>query len=307
MDPQNQKQSLGQSVSFLIIDESSDGQRIDNFLIKTLKGVPKSRIYRLLREGELRVNKKRVKPEYRLQVGDQLRVPPIRLSVSEVGVSQEAVSYLKDRVVFEDEALLVLNKPHGLAVHGGSGMHGGLIEALRVLRPDAKFLELVHRLDKETSGLILIAKTRPALKIMHEALRAHTITKIYHAIVVGSWPKRINKIEAALEKGHLKSGERRVWAKEDAKPSVTTFQVLKASPAFSLIEARPLTGRTHQIRVHCKVAGFPIWGDDKYGVVKQPGIAAPKRMYLHAAELKFTHPVSGESIHLKAPSGFELP
>ncbi|WP_036228865.1 23S rRNA pseudouridine(955/2504/2580) synthase RluC [Marinobacterium jannaschii] len=294
------------SVRFVEISHDLEGQRIDNFLRNELKGVPKSLIYRILRKGEIRVNKKRVKPEYRLQGGDLVRIPPVRVAERDAPppVSQGLTESLEKAILFENNDLIIVNKPSGLAVHGGSGISLGLIEAFRQMRPQAKFLELVHRLDRDTSGCIMIAKKRSALKFMHEALQGSRITKIYNALVVGSWAARAQRVDAPLRKNELKSGERVVRVQPDGKPSLTEFKVLRRfGRRATLIEARPITGRTHQIRVHTQFLGHPIIGDDKYGVdainreMRDLGF---KRLFLHAAELRFPLPGGGREV-IQAP------
>lgn len=301
-----QNSTLGTKVSIVEITEDNDGQRIDNFLITALKGAPKSLIYRILRKGEVRVNKKRAKPEYRLVIGDLVRVPPVRLAekAPPPKVSDKLLSELEAAILYEDDDLIVVNKPSGLAVHGGSGISLGLIESFRQMRPQSKFLELVHRLDRDTSGCILIAKKRSALKLMHESLKKSTITKIYHALVVGSWSERKKRIDAPLRKNELKSGERVVKVASDGKASLTEYKVLERfGRTATLVEARPITGRTHQIRVHCQFAGHPIIGDSKYNSdgsnqeMRERGI---DRLYLHAAELRFPLPSGGRKV-VKAP------
>ncbi|WNC70855.1 23S rRNA pseudouridine(955/2504/2580) synthase RluC [Thalassotalea psychrophila] len=294
-------------VRFVTIDEESDGQRIDNFLLKTLKGVPKSMIYRLLRKGEVRVNKKRKKPEYKLQIEDVIRIAPIRVSEESNPVSTQLkkVSSLENHILFEDDCLIVINKPTGMAVHGGSGLSFGLIEALRALRPEARMLELVHRLDRDTSGCLMIAKKRSTLRALHEQLREKSVQKFYHALVKGHWSTKLTRATQGLRKNDLKSGERVVVVDNiNGKESETRFKVLKHYEGATLVRAFPVTGRTHQIRVHCKVSGHPIACDDKYG---SEGFSAQmnkqglKRLFLHAASLEFTHPKSGERVKFEAP------
>ncbi|HET8711421.1 MAG TPA: 23S rRNA pseudouridine(955/2504/2580) synthase RluC [Spongiibacteraceae bacterium] len=281
------------SVRMVEIDAGSDGQRIDNFLLRELKGVPKSRIYNLLRRGEVRVNKGRVKAEHRLSVGDVVRIPPIRMAES-AGAGPSVSAALSDRlaeaVLFEDEGLLVIDKPSGLAVHGGSGVNLGLIEALRAMRPQAKFLELVHRLDRDTSGCIMVAKKRSALLALHEALRGDGVDKRYLALAAGTWPRHRARIEVPLEKNTLRSGERVVRVSMEGKPALTEFKVLESFSIATLIEASPITGRTHQIRVHAQYAGHPLAGDEKYGDnaanarFRELGL---RRLFLHAYALSF--------------------
>ena len=289
-NPSNQPQNG--SVRLVEIDAGSDGQRVDNFLMRELKGVPKSRIYNLLRRGEVRVNKGRVKAEYRLCLGDVVRIPPVR-AVTETTAPTVSAS-LSDRlaaaILFEDEGLLVINKPSGLAVHGGSGVNLGLIEALRVMRPQAKFLELVHRLDRDTSGCIMVAKKRSALLTLHEALRGDGVNKRYLALAAGAWPSHRTRVDVPLEKNTLRSGERVVRVSAEGKAALTEFAVIESFPLATLIEAAPITGRTHQIRVHAQYAGYPLAGDEKYGDnatnmrLRELGL---KRLFLHAHTLAF--------------------
>ena len=292
------------AVQFVTIDADNVQQRIDNFLIAKLKGVPKSMLYRILRKGEVRVNKKRVKPDYKLCEGDYVRIPPVRISEKPaVQVDSKRVAALEHTIIFEDDRIMLLNKPSGLAVHGGSGLSYGLIEALRILRPEQSFLELVHRLDRDTSGCLLVAKKRSALRNLHEQLREKTMLKRYHALVMGQWPSHRHKVVAPLQKNVLKSGERLVSVSNAGKPSETTFKVLARYGFSSLVEASPITGRTHQIRVHCLHAGCPIGLDDKYGNtdfdehLKSLGL---KRLFLHAHSLEFTHPHSGKKMQFTA-------
>jgi 23S rRNA pseudouridine955/2504/2580 synthase len=299
------KPSANISVRYIEVEEDQAGQRIDNFLLTALKGVPKSMIYRIIRKGEVRVNKKRIKPDGRIQGGDLVRIPPIRVSEpNDVPIVGKALLELLDAsILYESKALIVLNKPSGLAVHGGSGINLGLIEAMRQLRPDERFLELVHRLDRDTSGCIMIAKKRSMLRHLHEALRQNRVNKIYHALVVGKWESKNNMVDAPLRKNELQSGERIVKVQPDGKASITRFKVLRRFTQTTLIEAKPVTGRTHQIRVHTQFAGHPIIGDDKYGVeavnrdMKKQGV---RRLFLHSAMLQVALP-EGEMLNVKAP------
>jgi len=292
-------------VRYITIDENSIDQRIDNFLMRELNKVPRSVIYRILRKGEVRVNKKRIKQTYRLQLGDIVRIPPVEVAAKTVITPVKAkFEWLEQQVLYEDVGMLVLNKPAGLAVHGGSGINCGLIEALRVVRED-KNLELVHRLDRGTSGCIMIAKKRSVLRELHAALRDHQIAKTYQAIVLGNWSASCNKIDVPLKKNVLQSGERIVRVDPDGKEAITTFKILKRFSAFTLIEARLKTGRTHQIRVHTKHAGHSIIGDDKYTnnkinleFAKKYGL---KRMCLHAVSLKLLPPGADEMLEVRAP------
>jgi len=293
-------------VQFIEIEADQAGQRIDNFLRNVLKGAPKSLIYRLLRKGEVRVNKKRIKPEYKLQGGDLIRVAPVRLPQKgeAAPVSDSLISHLESAVLFEDDRLMVLNKPSGLAVHGGSGVSLGLIEAVRKLRPDARFLELVHRLDRDTSGCIMIAKKRSMLRVLHEALRERKVMKIYQALVVGRWESRHKQIDAPLLRVEVRSGERFVKVDDEGKASLTDFKVLRRfGDRATLIEARPKTGRTHQIRVHCQFTGHPIVGDTKYTADEDNQLFRElgfKRLMLHAAGLVVSLP-GGERVEVSAP------
>jgi len=278
-------------VQFVLVDEESSGQRLDNFLMRHTRGVPRTRLYRALRKGEVRVNKGRVKADYRVVAGDSVRIPP--LQQASAGATGAAPARMADRVsrqvVHEDDDLLVINKPSGLAVHGGSGLSFGLIETLRQQRPQARYLELVHRLDRDTSGLIMIAKRAAVLRELHRQLREKHIDKRYLALVAGQWPQRQQRVEAPLEKNVLLSGERMVKVSEAGKRAITEFRVLERFGDATLVEARPITGRTHQIRVHALHVGCPLLGDDKYEsersatVTRQLGL---KRLFLHAASLQ---------------------
>jgi 23S rRNA pseudouridine955/2504/2580 synthase len=291
-----------------IVDESSVNQRLDNYLLKILRGVPKSHVYRLLRRGEVRVNGQRAQPERRLLMDDKVRVPPVRLSgpaPGTGGVSSGAeTSVLGVHICFEDDSLLVLDKPSGWAVHGGSGVSRGVIEQLRAERPQARFLELVHRLDRDTSGLLLLAKKRSALTQLHADLRDGRVTKHYRALVHGRWRKGKRRIDAPLQASMAAPAEKRMRVDADGVAASTVFSPVSLWHGFSLLDAHLLTGRTHQIRVHLNHAGFPIVGDDKYGdaerdkPLKRLGV---RRLLLHAFSLAFTHPVTGEAMALQAP------
>lgn len=294
-------------VRFITIDGEDAGQRIDNFLLRTLKGVPKSHLYRLMRKGEIRVNKKRIKPVYKLLVDDVVRIAPIRVSEKPEAVSTglNIVANLEKQILFEDDRLIVINKPSGMAVHGGSGLSFGLIEALRSLRPDARMLELVHRLDRDTSGCLVVAKKRSALRHLHEQLRNKKVQKFYHALVKGHWPTKLTRVTEGLRKNDLKSGERVVITDNiNGKESETRYRVLERYRGATLVRAFPVTGRTHQIRVHCQVSGHSIAMDAKYGhesfdaEMKSKGL---KRLFLHAASIEFTHPGTQERIKIEAP------
>ncbi len=293
-------------VQMLEVAPELAGQRIDNFLRTQLRGVPKTLIYRILRKGEVRVNKGRVKPEYKLQAGDLVRVPPLRLAERDEPepLAQGLLERLEAAIVYEDKALIVLNKPAGIAVHGGSGLSYGVIEALRQLRPDAKELELVHRLDRDTSGLLMIAKKRSMLRHLHQALRGDGVDKRYMALVRGRWETSKKQVSAPLLKNTLRSGERMVEVTEDGKEALTLFRVLRRFGDFAtLVEARPVTGRTHQIRVHARHAGHSIAGDSKYGdeeFTREIRVLGGKRLFLHAYALRVPLPDGGE-LALEAP------
>lgn len=329
-------------VTYLQVDEASETQRIDNYLAKVLKGVPKNHIYRILRSGEVRVNKKRVDAEYRLQIGDEVRVPPIRVAEAAAKPAPPSTrAKLADHVIYEDDAMLALNKPAGMAVHGGSGISLGVIEQLRLERPQAKFLELVHRLDRETSGVLMIAKKRSALTALHEAMRHHQMDKRYLMVVQGHWQEARRKVTLDLQKFVTESGERRVKVVDEpllssepggrkslkasgfvaqrhaakgrfeveTQTSETWFYLQELLANFSFLQAKLITGRTHQLRVQLSHLGFPILGDDKYGdfaLNKQLSKQGLKRMFLHSSETRIAHPLSGEPLHLVAPLPEEL-
>lgn len=288
----------------LTIGPDDAGQRIDNFLIRICKGVPKSHVYQVLRSGQVRVNKGRIAQTYRLAEGDTVRVPPMRLAERD----QSQVPGAEFRVLLEDDALLIIDKPAGIAVHGGSGVSYGVIEQLRAARPDAKFLELVHRLDRETSGILMIAKKRSALTGLHEQIRTGLLDKRYLALVRGDWQNRRQHVKLPLFKYSTPDGERRVRVQSDGLPSHTVFNLLRKYGEFVVLEAELKTGRTHQIRVHLAASGFPIAGDDKYGdfalnraLQKADGSrVALKRMFLHAWRLGFEHPISGKRLTVEA-------
>lgn len=295
-----------QEVKWVTITEDNDGQRVDNFLLAQLRGVPKSIIYRIVRKGEVRVNKGRVKPDTRLKVGDQLRIPPVirKEKAEKVKPGSRVQNVVEESVIFENDQMLVVNKPSGIAVHGGSGLSFGLIEVLRAARPEARFLELVHRLDRDTSGLVMIAKKRSSLRYLQDELRERRIGKHYHALVGGSWPGNVSKVNAPLLRYEMANGERRVKVDPAGKASLTRFRCLANYEGYSLVEASPVTGRTHQIRVHSVWAGHPIAGDDKYMddvSLKAFRALGGQRLMLHAHALEFALPVTGERVHLKAP------
>ena len=297
-------------VQCVSISTEQAGQRIDNFLLRFLKGVPKSRIYRLLRKGEVRVNKGRIKPEYRLKSGDQVRIPPVRVAQSTpASPGVQSVQKLADTILYEDERLLVLNKPAGMAVHGGSGLSYGVIEALRVLRPQAPYLELVHRLDRDTSGCLMIAKRRSELRMLHELLRKGEIDKRYLLLAQGNWSQGPYRVNAALEKNLLRGGERLVRVDEEGKTALTHFHFLDSYQGASLMEADLKTGRTHQIRVHAAHAGHPLAGDDKYGdkdFNRQMRRLGLKRLFLHAHTVAFEDNERHRNIHVSAALSADL-
>jgi 23S rRNA pseudouridine955/2504/2580 synthase len=287
-------------VTWLEVGEESDAQRIDNFLVRRLKGVPKSHVYRVLRSGEVRVNSGRVKPDYRLRIGDRVRVPPVRVAKPALKGFIRPIDF---PLVFEDPSLLVIDKPSGVAVHGGSGVSHGVIESLRAARPEAKMLELAHRLDRDTSGLLVVAKKRSALVELHRMLRDGEVEKIYIAVVKGVPASKRFDITEALHKYVNAKGERRVAVKEGGMEAVTKVKVLGSTGELSVLQLRLMTGRTHQIRVHLAHAGHPVLGDDKYGdfefnrALARQGV---KRLFLHARRVVFKHPVDGKRIALES-------
>jgi 23S rRNA pseudouridine955/2504/2580 synthase len=285
----------------LEVGEESEAQRLDNFLLRHLKGVPKSHVYRVVRSGEVRVNSGRVKPDYRVRIGDKVRVPPIRVSFSK---SKPPAKPFDLPIVHEDPSLLVVDKPSGVAVHGGSGVSHGVIESLRAARPEAKMLELAHRLDRDTSGLLVIAKKRSALVELHRMLRDGEVEKVYVAVVKGVPGSKHFDITEPLHKYVNAKGERRVAVKEGGLSAVTRIKLLEKSKDISLVQLRLMTGRTHQIRVHLAHAGYPVVGDDKYGdfefnrALARQGV---KRLFLHARRLAFKHPVDGKATRIDSP------
>jgi 23S rRNA pseudouridine955/2504/2580 synthase len=288
------------------VEEGFAGQRLDNFLLTQLKGVPKSRVYRIVRKGEVRVNKGRTKVNYRLQHGDMVRIPPIRIAEKEAppSPSNRIQELLQNSILYEDKRLLVLNKPSGLAVHGGSGLKFGVIEAVRALRPDERQLELVHRLDRDTSGCLMIARRRSALRTLHELLRGNGVDKRYIALVAGRWKNERETVDAPLSKNQLKGGERVVRVDPEGKAAKTRFKVLERFSEATLVEAELLTGRTHQLRVHLAHLGTPILGDEKYGddsanrAMKKHGLG---RLFLHAQSLCFNWSEDDAKLKVEAP------
>ena len=294
------------SVRRVKVDDGHEGQRLDNFLMSQLKGVPKSRIYKLVRSGEVRVNGGRVEVSRKLALGDEVRIPPVRVSesVSKPTSLPKDAPRLAPRIVYQDEAILVLNKPSGMAVHGGSGISRGVIEQLRMEFPERRFMELAHRLDRETSGILVVALKRRALVALHEIFRLHRIDKRYLALAVGKWRDEVRNVKLSLHKYVTADGERRVNVDEGGQTAHTVFRRIKGWPDFTLLEAELKTGRTHQIRVHLAHLKYPIAGDDKYGDIplnKQLAGQGLKRMFLHAAKLSFNHPISGEPLIFEAP------
>lgn len=298
------------SVTLLTVDESAEGQRIDNFLARQLKGVPKSHIYRILRSGEVRVNKGRVDATHRLQMGEVVRIPPVRTAAPEKTAGSVSVAArLAGAVIYEDDAMLVLDKPAGMAVHGGSGISRGVIEQLRLERPQAKFLELAHRLDRETSGVLLVGKKRSALVALHDMMRENKMRKRYTILVKGRWLDHKRRVVLPLVKRETENGEKRVSVEEGGQRSETIFYLKEHLSDFSLLEAELVTGRTHQLRVQLMHLGYPIVGDDKYGdfalnkALQKRGL---KRMFLHSTETTLNHPLTGEALTLVAPLPTEL-
>lgn len=298
-------------VRFVDIDAEGAGQRIDNFLLGQLKGVPRSLVYRLLRTGQVRVNKGRSKPHYKLQAGDRVRIPPVAQNDKPVSVSprQRDLELLSKQILFEDPSMIIINKPSGMAVHGGSGVSYGVIEAFRKLRPQEKFLELVHRLDRDTSGCLILARKRSALVKLHEMLRREAngkIDKTYLALVKDIWAGPKQRVNQPLLRNAMKSGERFVQVSDEGKPACSVFVARKNYPqaGAALVEVRLLTGRTHQARVHSAFIGHPIAGDDKYGdrtfnhAMREAGL---KRLFLHASRLRFNHPLEDRLMDIEAP------
>lgn len=293
-------------VNYLQISPEQEGQRIDNFLQNQLKSVPKSHIYRILRTGEVRVNKGRIKPTYRVQAGDTVRVPPLQQIEAPPPTQPHAgvLAQLADSIIYEDKCLLVVNKPSGMAVHGGSGLNYGVIEGLRALFPDAPYLELVHRLDRETSGCLMVARRASMLRRLHEQLRTGGLNKQYLALVKGCWPNKMHHVIAPLKKNNLQSGERMVRVADDGKPARSEFTIEQHFKNATLMRVHPLTGRTHQIRVHATHAGHPLAGDEKYGdesFNQQMRTMGLKRLFLHAAALDIYLPENDYRLQVSAP------
>ena len=313
-----QKPADYSSVQFVEIGENQSGQRLDNFLLKTLKSLPRTRLYRIIRKGEVRVNKKRVKPEYKLRAADVVRIPPLRLDTGDstaVKIPQDLLRKLEQRILFENKAIIVLDKPAGLAVHSGSGVRYGAIDAMRLLRNQTD-IELVHRLDRDTSGCLIFAKNRESLLQMQRMLQANEISKTYQALVKGHWNRSCRMIDLPLKRQTMSNGERRVYVDDNGQPARTEIDAVEhgnnAGIAFSLLTIRLLTGRTHQIRVHCQSQQHEIAGDDKYGdrefnrKMKSLGC---KRMLLHASQLEFPKSAYTKAMKINAPvpREFRLP
>ena len=306
------REQVAIKVRFVTVTDDQDGQRLDNFLKTHLKGVPKSMIYRIIRKGEVRINKKRAKADTRVLTDDIVRIPPVRVSEADGSVApvgSRVQNLINDRILFEDEGLIVLNKPSGIAVHGGSGLSFGVIEALRQMRPESTFLELAHRLDRETSGCLMIAKKRSVLKLLHEYLRDGGMDKTYQALVVGRWKGKQHRVDSPLQKFHLASGERVVKVSREGKASLTMFRLLEHFEGATFVEAKPVTGRTHQIRVHAQFSGHPIAGDEKYTsreqneAFKAMGL---KRLFLHAAKIEIPGYADGKNMIIEAPLDEDL-
>jgi 23S rRNA pseudouridine955/2504/2580 synthase len=290
------------------IDDDQAGQRIDNFLRKELPGVPKSRVYRILRKGEVRVNGGRVRAEYKLRSGDEVRVPPARVRTAGPEPAAGAVRQIADRILFEDKLLLVIDKPSGIAVHGGSGISHGVIEMLRAARPELRDLSLVHRLDKDTSGCLVLAKRRSMLRTLHQKFRDGVVEKNYLALANGDWQFGDYTIDAPLLVTHRKNGERHVVVRKDGKQAKTRVRLSRTYGKFSLLQCQPLSGRTHQIRVHLQSLEHPIAGDDRYGDPDINKLAARhglKRLFLHAQSISFPDE-HGNELHFTSPLADEL-
>jgi 23S rRNA pseudouridine955/2504/2580 synthase len=302
---------LREKVQYLLVQEEFAGQRIDNYLMARLKGVPKSRIYRMLRSGEVRVNKKRAQPAYRIQEKDNIRVPPVHLGekASLVPPNEATRMSLAKRILYEDESLLILNKPSGMSVHGGSTVRMGIIEALRTMYPKLPQLELAHRLDSDTSGCLVLAKKRSILRELHALLREGQVRKIYWALAKGQLTPADHRVEAPLQKYHLKGGERLVKVHPEGKASLTVFSPLEFYTQATLVEVRLFTGRTHQIRVHAQHLGHPLAGDERYGdpdfnqSLRKKGL---KRLFLHSKSIEFVLPTRAKHICVEAPLDEDL-
>jgi len=293
--------SAAAAVRYIEVSDDEAGQRIDNYLLARLKGVPKSHVYRILRSGEVRINSRRAEASQKVAAGDRIRIPPVRMA--ERGEEVPA-PHFKLPILYEDDALVAIDKPSGIAVHGGSGVAHGVIESLRSMRPQARFLELVHRLDRETSGVLLVAKKRASLVALHEMMRTRAMDKRYLVGVAGRFRNELQRVSLALAKRVDKAGDKRVSVSETGQEAQTVFRRIARGAEFSLLEAELLTGRTHQIRVHLAHLGHPVLGDDKYGnfeLNKRLRKEGLRRMFLHAASLRFAHPLTGVEMKLEAP------
>jgi 23S rRNA pseudouridine955/2504/2580 synthase len=305
MQKKSMKQAGGRAtgVRKVRIDKDAAGQRVDNFLHRELPGVPRGRVYRLLRRGEVRVNGGRVRAEYRLEAGDEVRIPPVRLREEGAAPPADRAAAMLENVLFEDKRLLVIDKPAGVAVHGGSGISHGVVELLRAARPDLRDLSLVHRLDRETSGCLVLAKRRSALRALHEKFRQGVVEKNYLALVAGDWQLGEQLIDKPLLVTHRQGGERHVIVSHEGKPAQTRVRLSRGYRTFSLLQCSPLTGRTHQIRVHLQSVGFPIAGDDRYGdadVNSRAKALGLSRLFLHAQSISFPDE-HGNELHFAAP------
>ncbi|MXP56304.1 23S rRNA pseudouridine(955/2504/2580) synthase RluC [Pantoea sp. Mhis] len=303
---------INSNIQFITIENNNNGQRIDNFLLSYLKGVPKSMIYRIVRKGAVRVNKKRIKPRYKLENGDVIRIPPIRIVenlVHKYLPKPNKLSAIANHILYEDDYLIILNKYSGIAVHGGSGVSFGVIESLRILRSKLNFLELIHRLDRDTSGILLIAKKRSALHSLNEQLRNQTVRKDYLTLVRGLWPSHLTSVQTYLSQNIIKNCKQKVQVSKLGKFSKTYFKIKEIFDFATLLKVTPITGRTHQIRVHALHTGHPIAFDNRYGDRNFDQKLMPtglSRLFLHAENITFVHPSNGKTISIHAPLDEEL-
>ncbi len=296
--------AVSTGVRLVTVGDEFAGQRVDNFLMRELKGVPRTLIYRIIRKGEVRVNRSRVQPSQKLCSGDLVRIPPVRAATPGAPPTESRAKRVLEHVLFEDDRLMVIDKPSGMASHGGSGINHGVIELMRAARPDLQYLELVHRLDRDTSGCMMLAKRRSALRALHEQLREGKVEKHYLALVRGHWDYGTRKVEYPLATHTRQGGERHVTVDESGKYALSIFRPVETSRVASLVEVKIGTGRTHQIRVHAAAMDHPIAGDPRYGDKdwnKELGKMGLKRLFLHATAVTFTHPKSGESVLVNAP------
>ena len=302
-------EKTGTKVQIVQVDKRSEGQRLDNFLLRTMKGVPRSRVYRLVRRGEVRLNKKRAKPEQKLSLGDKVRIPPyLGLETrAQLPISEGLRRILEEAVIHEDEQLLVINKPAGVAVHKGTGVGIGVVEAMRQIHQRWAGLELAHRLDRDTSGCLVLAKNVAALRHLQDQFKQKSVDKTYLALVHGQWPAGLTRVDAPLRRDVPTSGERIVVPSQSGKTALTRFQIEKSLPHATLLKCSPVSGRTHQIRVHCQVSGHSIVGDPKYG--QKSGVRlldAHKKLCLHSQAIAFSHPQTGDSLRFTAALDPEL-